>query len=131
VLRYGNSHRIVDIRCPAVLIEAGSTIRASPAWIPAKFAARLQGATAGDKPVLRCVDYNAGHGRIGATRRQGELNTADMYALRCGRGAIRRFIRGQERERSDETLARNLMLEAVAAVSAATARPPPNSPPFR
>jgi prolyl oligopeptidase len=45
-----------------------------------KFAARLEAATARGKPVLR-VDYDAGHSGFDATRRQEDLNTADMVAF--------------------------------------------------
>ena len=69
------------IKYPAVLITTGINDPRVAAWIPAKFAARLQAATASDKPVLLRVDYDAGHGGIGATRRQRELNTADIYAF--------------------------------------------------
>ena len=68
-------------RYPAVLITTGINDSRVAAWIPAKFAARLQAATANDKPVLLRVDYDAGHTGIDVTRRQRELNTADIYAF--------------------------------------------------
>jgi prolyl oligopeptidase len=43
-------------------------------------AARLQAATAGGKPVLLRVDYEAGHG-IGTTKKQGEEQFADMLTF--------------------------------------------------
>jgi hypothetical protein len=42
------------------------------AWQPGKMAARLQAATASDKPVLLRVDFDAGHG-VGSTKKQHEL----------------------------------------------------------
>lgn len=68
------------INYPAVLITTGINDPRVAAWEPAKFAARLQAATASDKPVLLRVDYDAGHG-FDATRRQGDLYSADMYAF--------------------------------------------------
>jgi prolyl oligopeptidase len=46
----------------------------------AKMTARLQAATAGDRPVLFRVDYQAGHG-IGSTRAQRQELTADEWAF--------------------------------------------------
>jgi prolyl oligopeptidase len=46
----------------------------------AKMAARLQAATAGDKPILFRVDYDAGHG-IGSTRKQKLQETADKFSF--------------------------------------------------
>src|SRR5665213_500671 len=69
------------IKYPAVLITTGINDPRVPAWIPAKFAARLQAATASDKPVLLRVDYDAGHAGLEATRRQVDSDTADMLAF--------------------------------------------------
>ncbi|HEY5278902.1 MAG TPA: prolyl oligopeptidase family serine peptidase, partial [Pseudolabrys sp.] len=69
------------IKYPAVLITTGINDPRVPAWIPAKFAARLQAATASDKPVLLRVDYDAGHVGFEATRRQVDSDTADMLAF--------------------------------------------------
>ena len=49
-----------------------------PSWIPAKMAARLQAATAGPRPILLRVDFDAGHG-MGSTRVQADLLRADEY----------------------------------------------------
>lgn len=65
---------------PAVLVKTGINDPRVPAWLPAKFAARLQAATASRKPVLLRVDYDAGHG-IDSTRLQRELNYADQFAF--------------------------------------------------
>ncbi|MBS0431643.1 MAG: S9 family peptidase [Proteobacteria bacterium] len=63
-----------------VLVYAGANDQRVAAWISAKFAARLQAATASGKPVRLRVDYDAGHG-FDATRAQEERNTADMLAF--------------------------------------------------
>jgi prolyl oligopeptidase len=47
--------------------------------MPAKFAARLQAATAGPRPVLLRVDEAGGHG--GGTRAQAEQEEADFYSF--------------------------------------------------
>lgn len=66
------------VKYPAVLIATGiNDPRVSP-WLPAKFAARLQAATASGKPVLLSVDYDAGHGGLGGlTARQTDVLRAD------------------------------------------------------
>lgn len=47
---------------PATLITAGMNDPRVIAWQPAKFAARLQTADRGGKPILFLTDYEAGHG---------------------------------------------------------------------
>ena len=49
-------------------------------WMSAKMCARLQAATASDRPVLFRVDYQAGHG-IGSTKTQRMESTADKWAF--------------------------------------------------
>ncbi len=64
---------------PGVLVATGrNDARVSP-WMPAKFAARLQAATAGPRPVLLRVDEAGGHG--GGTRAQAEQEEADFYSF--------------------------------------------------
>jgi prolyl oligopeptidase len=46
----------------------------------AEFAARLQNATSSDKPVLRRVDFEGGHG-FGASRTQREQAAADQLTF--------------------------------------------------
>jgi prolyl oligopeptidase len=77
---YANVHD--GVKYPAVLIAAGINDPRVPAWISAKFVARLQAATAGGRPVLLRVDYDAGHVLIDATRRQRELALVDDLAFR-------------------------------------------------
>lgn len=69
------------IKYPAVLIITGINDPRVAPWIPAKFAARLQAATASGRPVLLSIDYDAGHGIIGATGRQIEVGRAEGLAF--------------------------------------------------
>jgi prolyl oligopeptidase len=63
---------------PAVLLTTGaSDTRVSP-WQSAKFAARLQAAGAGGRPVLLRVEYEGGHG---ATRALYLNELADVYTF--------------------------------------------------
>ena len=68
------------VRYPAVLLTTGINDPRVASWEPAKLAARLQAATAGGKPVLLRVDYDAGHG-IGSTKAQRDLVEADQEAF--------------------------------------------------
>jgi prolyl oligopeptidase len=49
-------------------------------WNSGKMTARLQAATAGDRPILLRVDYEAGHG-IGSRRDQMLAELADEWAF--------------------------------------------------
>ncbi|MDQ2929808.1 MAG: prolyl oligopeptidase family serine peptidase [Gemmatimonadota bacterium] len=69
-----------NVKYPAMLVTTGINDPRVAAWIPAKFAARLQAATASGKPVLLRVDYDAGHG-LGATMQQSELDFADRLSF--------------------------------------------------
>jgi prolyl oligopeptidase len=69
------------VKYPPVLVYAGFNDQRVAAWIPAKFAARLQAATASGKPVLLRVDYDAGHTGFDVTRRQKDREIADMIAF--------------------------------------------------
>ena len=56
-------HHIKDGEAyPAVYLTAGINDARVPAWMPGKFAARLQEATSSNKPVLFDVDFEGGHG---------------------------------------------------------------------
>ncbi len=59
-------HRVKDGQAyPAVIVTTGANDPRVDAWMPSKFAARLQAATAKNanaKPVWLRVDYEAGHG---------------------------------------------------------------------
>jgi prolyl oligopeptidase len=65
---------------PAVLLTAGANDPRVPVWAAAKFAARLQAATASSRPVLLRVAFDAGHG-IGSSRSQVDEETADIFAF--------------------------------------------------
>lgn len=67
-------------RYPAVLCSTGVTDPRVAPWHMAKFAARLQAATASGEPVLLRVDFDAGHG-IGSTRTQSDALYADAFAF--------------------------------------------------
>ena len=66
---------------PAVMVTTAINDKRVEPWIPAKFAARLQAATASGRPVLLRVDYDAGHGNIGATVSQQAESFADMISF--------------------------------------------------
>jgi prolyl oligopeptidase len=73
-------HQIRDhVAYPGVMVATGrNDARVSP-WMPAKFAARLQAATAGPRPVLLRVNDAGGHG--GGTREQAQSEEADFYTF--------------------------------------------------
>ncbi|MBN1928283.1 MAG: S9 family peptidase [Chlorobiaceae bacterium] len=74
-------HHLRDgVSYPAALITAGINDPRVPAWQPAKFAARLQEATASGKPVLFFTDYEAGHG-IGDMKTKQFESLADMLSF--------------------------------------------------
>ncbi|HEY6449660.1 MAG TPA: prolyl oligopeptidase family serine peptidase [Candidatus Cybelea sp.] len=66
---------------PAVLAITGANDPRVAPWIVAKFAARLQAATSSGKPRLLRVDYDAGHGMLGASRAQTQSLITDEYAF--------------------------------------------------
>lgn len=81
MLRISPYHRVRDgERYPAVIVTTGINDPRVDAWEPAKFAARLQAASASGKPVLLRIDYDAGHGR-GSTRSQQIAVTADVWSF--------------------------------------------------
>ena len=75
-------HRIKDqTRYPAVLLTTGINDPRVDPWQMGKMTARLQSATSSGKPVLLRVDYDAGHGGIGATRSQHVALLTDQFAF--------------------------------------------------
>lgn len=68
------------VKYPAVLLTTGVTDPRVAPFHVGKMAARLQAATASDKPVLLRVDFDAGHG-MGSTRAQQDAEAADTYAF--------------------------------------------------
>lgn len=73
--------RVTDgVAYPAVLLTAGRNDARVAVWQPGKMAARLQAATASDRPVLLRIDYGAGHGQ-GMPRDLRVKLSADIYAF--------------------------------------------------
>ncbi len=68
------------VNYPAMLITHGITDPRVEPWQSAKFAARVQAASASGKPVLLRMDYEAGHG-IGSTKTQLLQERADIFAF--------------------------------------------------
>ena len=74
-------HQVEDgIEYPAVLSTHGINDPRVEPWFSAKMTARLQEASASDRPILFRVDYDAGHG-IGSTKEQRFKQTADIWAF--------------------------------------------------
>jgi prolyl oligopeptidase len=69
-------------RYPAVLLTGGVQDHRVPLWESAKMAARLQAAGAKVKgPTLLRVEYEGGHGTIGAGQKQADAEWADGFAF--------------------------------------------------
>jgi prolyl oligopeptidase len=66
---------------PAVMMCTGINDRRVAPWELGKFAAALRAASSSGRPILMRVDYDAGHGFLGASRTQGEELLADQYAF--------------------------------------------------
>ena len=74
-------HHVRDsVKYPAMLLTTGINDPRVPPWMPTKLAARMQAATASDKPVLLSIDYQGGHG-VGASKKQRNELAADTYAF--------------------------------------------------
>jgi len=74
-------HHVKDgTHYPAVLLTTGIHDPRVDSWQMAKMTARLQAASASDKPILLRVDYDAGHG-IGSTKSQGIAEMADEWSF--------------------------------------------------
>ncbi len=65
---------------PAAFVTAGINDPRVIAWQPAKFAARLQAATASNRPVLFYTDFRSGHG-IGDTKTKRFATLADVLSF--------------------------------------------------
>lgn len=68
------------VKYPAVLVTTGINDPRVDAWVPAKFAARLQAASASGRPVLLRVDYAGGHG-IGSSMDQSIDEMTDSFSF--------------------------------------------------
>ena len=74
-------HVKAGVRYPAVMLTTGANDPRVDPWQAAKMAAALQAATTSGKPILLRVDYEGGHGGIGATKRQAAVIAADEYTF--------------------------------------------------
>jgi prolyl oligopeptidase len=80
--------RVVDgTRYPAMVLTGGKHDVRVPIWLPAKLTARVQAATAADRPILLRVESEGGHG-IGSTRTQIEEEWADLYAFALSQSGV-------------------------------------------
>jgi prolyl oligopeptidase len=70
-----------DVAYPAVLAITGANDPRVAPWIVAKFIAKLQRSTTSGKPVLLRVDFDAGHGLLGASRAQARDFNTDLFAF--------------------------------------------------
>ena len=75
-------HRVKDHTAyPAVLLTTGVNDPRVDPWQMNKMTARLQAASSSGRPVLLRVDYDAGHGGIGATRSQHTALLTDQFSF--------------------------------------------------
>lgn len=74
-------HVVQGAKYPAVLLTTGYNDPRVDSWQAGKMAARLQAATGSGRPVLLKVDFDAGHGGIGATNTQTATMNADIYSF--------------------------------------------------
>lgn len=66
---------------PGVMLVTGINDPRVAPWELAKFAARLQAASASGRPALLRVDYDSGHGFLAASRAQTDLLLTDEYSF--------------------------------------------------
>jgi prolyl oligopeptidase len=79
--KYSPYHNVKDgVRYPATLVTTADTDDRVAPGLAKKFAARLQEATAGDKPVLIRVETKAGHGAGKPVSKQID-EQADIYTF--------------------------------------------------
>ena len=82
LLKISAYHRIKDnTPYPGVLLTTGVNDPRVDPWQMAKMTARLQAATSSRRPVLLRVDYDGGHGGIGATKAQRDELIADQQSF--------------------------------------------------
>ena len=81
-----------DVAYPAVLAFTGVNDPRVAPWIVAKFISKLQRSTNSGKPVLLRVDFDAGHGLLGASREQSprvQHGFVRLLALATRRSGVR------------------------------------------
>jgi prolyl oligopeptidase len=99
LLAISSYHRIKDqAPYPAVLLTTGINDPRVDPWQMNKMTARLQAATSSGKPVLLRVDYDAGHGGIGATRTQHTNLLTDKYSFLLWQLGDKDFQEGTPKE---------------------------------
>lgn len=81
-LKYGTSY-------PGIMVSTQRNDTRIPPWMPAKFAARLQAATTGPRPILLRVDPAGGHSF--ETKEQVETALADAYAFLLWQAGVPEF----------------------------------------
>lgn len=69
------------VRYPAVMGVTGINDPRVAPWQVAKFVARLQQASSSGRPVLLRVDYDSGHGLLGASRAQTVATLTDEFSF--------------------------------------------------
>lgn len=82
LLEMDSYHHLEEgVAYPATLTTAGMNDPRVVAWVPGKFAARLQAVNTSDHPQLFLVDYKAGHGNIGTMKSKGWETWADYVSF--------------------------------------------------
>lgn len=74
-------HVVPGTKYPAVMLTTGINDPRVDPWQAAKMAATLADATTSGKPILLRVDYDGGHGGIGAGKAQSVATAADEFSF--------------------------------------------------
>jgi prolyl oligopeptidase len=91
LLAMSSYHSVKDgVAYPAVLLLTGINDPRVDAWEAGKMAARLQAATASEKPILLRIDYDAGHG-FGSTKKSQYEERADVLSFLLWQFGVKGF----------------------------------------
>ena len=91
LLEMSSYHHVKDgVKFPAVLLLTGINDPRVDAWEAGKMTARLQAATASDKPILLRIDYDAGHG-FGSTKKSQYEERADVLSFLLWQFGVKGF----------------------------------------
>jgi prolyl oligopeptidase len=91
LLEMSSYHHVKDgVKYPAVLLLTGFNDPRVDSWEAGKMAARLQAATASDKPILLRIDYDAGHG-FGSTKKSQYEERADFLTFLLWQFGVKGF----------------------------------------
>jgi prolyl oligopeptidase len=91
LLEMSSYHHVKDgVKYPAVLLLTGFNDPRVDSWEAGKMAARLQAATASDKPILLRIDFDAGHG-FGSTKKSQYEERADLLAFLLWQFGVKGF----------------------------------------